>query len=126
MPNPRSQWLHRLHPKRLDPSIGAIAGLASAVSVIVGFIAQNAMGHGWHKASIALHLAKKPLIVRLAPAIAAIAVGIATAAALLRFYNWYREARVRAAARSVEQAIAEIPSNSTQVVEQDAARVERG
>ena len=125
MHNPRSQWLHRLHPKRLDPSIGAIAGLASAVSGIVGFIAQNAMGHGWRKASIALHLAKKPLIVRLAPAIAAVAVGIATAAALLRFYNWCREARVKAAERSVEQAITDIPSNSTQVVEQDAARAER-
>jgi hypothetical protein len=125
MHNPHSQWLHRFHPKRLDPSIGPIAGLASAVSVIVGFIAQKAMGHGWHKASIALHLAKKPLIVRLAPAIAAVAVGIATAAALLRFYNWYREARARAAARSVEHAITDIPSNSTQVVEQDAARAER-
>jgi hypothetical protein len=125
MHNPHSQWLHRFHPKRLDPSIGPIAGLASAVSVIVGFIAQKAMGHGWHKASIALHLAKKPLIVRLAPAIAAVAVGIATAAALLRFYNWAREARVRAAARSVEHAITETPSNSTQVVEQDAARAEQ-
>ena len=125
MHNPRSPWLHRLHPKRLDPSIGPIAGLASAVSVIVGFIAQKAMGHGWHKASIALHLAKKPLIVRLAPAIAAVAVGIATAAALLRFYNWCREARVRTAALSVEQVVTEIPSNSTQVVEQNAARPER-
>jgi hypothetical protein len=123
--NPTSQWLHRLHPKRLDPSIGPIAGLASAVSVIVGFIAQKAMGHGWHKASIALHLAKKPLIVRLAPAIAAVAVGIATAAALLRFYNWFRDARVRAAAHGVEQATTEIPSNSSQVVEQNAARAER-
>jgi hypothetical protein len=125
MPDPRSHWLHRLHPKRLDPSIGAIAGLASAVSVIVGFIAQNAMGHGWHKASIALHLAKKPLIVRLAPAIAAVAVGIATAAALLRFYNWYCEARFRAAARSVEQEITEMPPNSAQVVEKGAAQAER-
>ena len=109
-----SQWLHRLHPRRLDPSIGAIAGLASAVSVIVGFMAQNAMGHGWHKALIALHLAKKPLIVRLAPAIAGIAVGIATAAALVRFYNWCSEARVTAAPRSPNQA-----------VEQDAARPTR-
>ncbi len=120
----RSHWLNRLHPKRLDPSIGAIAGLASAVSVIVGFIAQSAMGHGWHKASIALHLAKKPLIVRLAPAIAAVAVGIATAAALLRFYNWYSEARVRSAARSVDQKITEMPPNS-QAVEKGAAQAER-
>jgi hypothetical protein len=117
MHDPRSQWLHRLHPKRLDPSIGAIAGLASAVSVIVGFIAQNAMGHGWHKALIALHLAKKPLIVRLAPAIAAVAVGIATTAALLRFYNWYREVHVTVAARSIDP--------TTQVVEQGVARTKR-
>ena len=125
MHNPRSQWLHRLHPKRLDPSIGAIAGLASAVSVIVGFLAQNAMGHGWHKASIALHLAKKPLIVRLAPAIAAVAVGIATAAALLRFYNWYRDGRVRASADNVDQAVIETPPPASQAVEPDGARGER-
>jgi hypothetical protein len=124
MHDPRSQWLHRLHPKKLDPSIGAIAGLASAVSVIVGFMAQNAMGHGWRRAFVALHLARKPLIVRLAPALAAVAVGIATAAALLRFYNWCREARVTATARGIEQTI-EIPPNSTQVVEQGAARAER-
>jgi hypothetical protein len=84
---------HHLHPKRLDPSIGAIAGLAGAVSVIVGFLAQSAMGHGWHKMFIALHLAKKPLIVRLAPVFTGIAVGVATAAALIRFYNWIREPR---------------------------------
>jgi hypothetical protein len=124
MHDPRSQWLDRLHPKRLDPSIGAIAGLASAVSVIVGFVAQNAIGHGWRRAFIALHLAKKPLIVRLAPALAAVAVGIATAAALLRFYNWFREARVTARARRIAQTI-EMRPNSTQIVEQGAARAER-
>jgi hypothetical protein len=41
----RMQWLRRLHPRRIDPSIGVIAGLASAVSVIVGLMAQNALGH---------------------------------------------------------------------------------
>jgi hypothetical protein len=85
--------IHHLHPKRLDPSIGAIAGLASAVSVVVGFLAQSAMGHGWHRMFITLHLAKKPWIVRLAPVFAGVAVGIATAAALIRFYNWLREPR---------------------------------
>jgi hypothetical protein len=89
----REQWFRRLHPKRLDPSIGAIAGLAGAVSVIVGFLAEKAMGHGWHRAVIALHLAKRPMITRIAPILAGIAVGIATAAALVRFYNWYREPR---------------------------------
>jgi hypothetical protein len=89
----RTQWLHRLHPKRIDPSIGVIAGLASAVSVFVGFMAQKALGHGWHRAFIALHVAKKPMIVELAPVISGVAVGIATAAALVRFYNWCREIR---------------------------------
>jgi hypothetical protein len=88
-----TQWLHRFHPKRIDPSIGVIAGLASAVSVIVGLMAQSALGHGWHRAFIALHVAKKPMIVQLAPVISGVAVGIATAAALVRFYNWYREIR---------------------------------
>ena len=89
----RTQWLHRLHPRRIDPWIGVIAGLASAVSVIVGLIAQNALGHGWHRAFIALHVAKKPMIADLAPVISGVAVGIATAAALVRFYNWCREIR---------------------------------
>jgi hypothetical protein len=89
----RTHWLHRLHPKRIDPSIGVIAGLASAVSVIVGLMAQSALGHGWYRAFIALHVAKKPMIVELAPVISGVAVGIATAAALVRFYNWYREIR---------------------------------
>jgi hypothetical protein len=99
--------VHHLHPRRLDPSIGAIAGLASAVSVIVGFLAQSAMGHGWHKALITLHLSKKPLIVRFAPVIAGIAVGIATAAALLRFYNWLREPRAAGHGETPKPAIAE-------------------
>jgi hypothetical protein len=97
----RTQWLYRLHPKRIDPSIGVIAGLASAVSVIVGLMAQNALGHGWHRAFIALHVAKKPMIVELAPVISGVAVGIATAAALVRFYNWYRE--IRGATRSCNE-----------------------
>jgi hypothetical protein len=94
-----TQHLHKLHPKRLDPSIGAIAGFASAVSVIVGVLAQNAMGHGWHKMLITMHLAKKPMIVSLAPVFTGIAVGIATAAALIRFYNWTREPRAQHEAR---------------------------
>jgi hypothetical protein len=93
IPALREQWSRRLHPKRLDPSIGAIAGLVGAVSVIVGLLAEKAMGHGWHRAVIALHLAKRPMITRIAPILAGIAAGIATAAALVRFYNWWREQR---------------------------------
>ena len=117
----RTRWLQRLHPRRLDPSIGAIAGLAGAVSVIVGFMAQNAMGHGWHRAFLVLHLAKKPLIVRLAPVMTGIAVGIATAAALVRFYNWCREARGIEVRSLEKQADIETPAKSTSAVEQGSA-----
>ena len=91
----RNHWLKILHPRRLDPSIGAIAGLVTAVSVIVGYFAQSAIGHGWHRAFIALHVVKRPLIVRLAPFLTGAAIAIATAAALLRFYNWFRESEWR-------------------------------
>ncbi|MEP6884871.1 MAG: hypothetical protein ABJC66_08985 [Gammaproteobacteria bacterium] len=84
-------WVRILHPRRLDPSVGAVAGVVSAVSVIVGYLAQRAMGHGWHKAFIALHVVKRPMIVRLAPFFTGTAIAIVTAGALLRFYNWYRE-----------------------------------
>lgn len=86
-----NHWIRKLHPRRLDPSIGAIAGLVTSVSVIVGYLAQSAIGHGWHRAFIALHVVKKPLIVRLAPFLTGAAIAIATAAALLRFYNWLKE-----------------------------------
>jgi hypothetical protein len=105
IPDLHKHLIHHLHPRRLDPSIGAIAGLASAVSVIVGFLAQSAMGHGWHKMLITLHLAKKPWIVRLAPVFAGIAVGVATAAALIRFYNWMREPRAAAHGEATQPAI---------------------
>ena len=36
---------------------------------------------------------EQPLIAELAPVISGVAVGIATAAALVRFYNWCREIR---------------------------------
>jgi len=37
-----------------------------------------------------LHLAKPPLILKLAPFIAGLAVAFATASGLLRFYTWYK------------------------------------
>jgi hypothetical protein len=42
---------------------------------------------------LALHLAKKPLIVQAAPFIAGFAVMAATVAGLLSFYSWWREMR---------------------------------
>jgi hypothetical protein len=82
---------HKLHPKRLDKSMGALASLASAISVFVGVFAARIAPHGWHRAFVTLHLSKDPMIVRLAPIIAGIAIAVATAGAILRFFNWCTE-----------------------------------
>ncbi len=106
----RGRVVRHLHPRRLYPSLGAIAGLAGTVSLLVGFLAQRAIGHGWHRMFMTLHLARPPLIVRIAPVVAAIAVGIATAAALLRFYNWTRDARPPAPESGVQVPAAGDPA----------------
>ena len=80
-----------LHHKRLGESTGAIAGLAGAVSVIVGFLAARATPTGFKGFAMALHLTHKPLLLRIAPLITGIAVAIATAAGLFRFYTWWVE-----------------------------------
>jgi hypothetical protein len=80
-----------LHHKRLSSSTGAIAGLISAVSVIVGTLAAYAAPRGWHKVALALHFAKKPLILQIAPVIAGAAVTVATFASLLKFLSWCLE-----------------------------------
>jgi hypothetical protein len=80
-----------LHHKRLSSSTGAIAGMITAVSVIVGTLAAYLAPKGWHKVAFALHIAKKPLLVKLAPFIAGVAVTVATAAALVRFLSWCLE-----------------------------------
>jgi len=80
-----------LHHKRLSSSTGAIAGLASGLSVLVGMIAAHFAPRGLTRVSIALHIVKKPLIVKLAPVIAGVAVAFATAAGILRFYSWLQE-----------------------------------
>ena len=77
-----------LHHKRLGNSTGAIAGFVGGLSVIVGFIAARAAPKGFSKISVALHLAKKPFIVRLAPVIAGLAVAIAAVAGIIKFYSW--------------------------------------
>jgi hypothetical protein len=93
----------------------------------VGFMAQNAMGHTWRRVFIALHLVKKPLIVRLAPALAGIAVGIATAAALLRFYNWCQDLCF-GPAQAVEKqpAYTAQPAQAIPAAEQRAPQTENG
>ncbi len=81
--------LKTLHHRRLGDSTGAIAGLASGVSVLVGVVAAHFAPHGFRRLALALHLAKKPLILQLGPFIAGVAVAFATASGILRFYTWY-------------------------------------
>ena len=74
--------------KNVHRSVGAIAGLASALSVIVGTLAGHATPRGWGRVTMALHITKKPFIVKLVPLLTGASVAIATAAGLLGFYLW--------------------------------------
>jgi hypothetical protein len=49
-------------------------------------LAAYATPKGWDRVSLALHITKKPFIMKLAPLITGVAVAIATAAGLLGFY----------------------------------------
>ena len=90
----QTSWAAKtFHHKNLARSIGAIASLAGALSVLVGVMAQHFAPHGWGRVTMALHLAKKPLLLQLAPYIAGFAVAAATAAGILSFYSWYRDGR---------------------------------
>lgn len=73
--------------------MGAIAGFVSALSVIVGTLAAQATPKGWGRITMALHMTKKPFIVRLAPIITGVSVAIVTAASLLGFYLWLVDRR---------------------------------
>jgi hypothetical protein len=73
-------------------SLGAVAGLASALSVMVGTLAAYATPKGWGRVSMALHMTHKPLIMKLAPLMTGVAVTIATCAGLMGFYLWLIEA----------------------------------
>jgi hypothetical protein len=77
-----------LNSKKVHKSAGAIAGFASALSVIVGSLAAYATPKGWGRVTMALHMTKKPFIVKLAPLLTGVSVAIATAAGLLGFYLW--------------------------------------
>ena len=85
-----------LHPKRLSKTLAAIAGFASALSVIVGMIAARMAPHGFARLSVALHLSKQPFIMQLAAGIAGIAVAAATISGLLHFWTWWQEREVDA------------------------------
>jgi hypothetical protein len=74
MRNLRSYITKPLQPKRLSNSTAALAGLASALSVFVGVLAARAAPHGWLGIASAMHLHRQPLMVKLAPVVAGIAV----------------------------------------------------
>jgi hypothetical protein len=101
-----SRWAKTFHHKNLARSIGAIASLAGALSVLIGYLATHMAPHGIGRVKMALHLAKKPLLMQLAPYIAAFAVTAATVAGLLSFYSWYREGRDRRKAASSSEPAA--------------------
>ena len=94
-----SRWSTTLHHKNLARSIGAIASLAGAVSVLVGMLATRMSPHGWGRVKMALHLTKKPVLMQLAPFIATFAVTAATVAGILSFYSWYRDGKDQRAPR---------------------------
>jgi hypothetical protein len=70
-----------------------MAGLAGALSVLVGVLAAHLAPHGFSRLTVAMHFARVPLIVRLAPVVAGIAVCLGAAAGLLSFYSWWVERR---------------------------------
>jgi hypothetical protein len=82
-----------LRDKKLHRSTGAIAGLASAFSVMVGALAAYATPKGWGRVTMALHLTKKPFLVKVAPIVTGVAVALATAAGLIGFLVWWMEGR---------------------------------
>ena len=77
-----------LSNKRLHRSVAALAGLTSALSVLVGLLAAFATPHGWGRVTMVLHITKKPLILKIAPYITGVSMAVATAAGLLGFYIW--------------------------------------
>jgi hypothetical protein len=98
-----------LQPKRLTNSTAALAGLASAVSVFVGVLAARAAPHGWLRIASALHLHRQPLIIKLAPLVAGVAITIATAAGLFKFYSWCLERDPEETAAESDDKIELIP-----------------
>jgi hypothetical protein len=91
------RWVDTLHHKRLGKSTGALAGLAGAVSVLTGLLAAHYSPKGWSKVGIALHFSRAPLIVKLAPIMAAVAVALAVVSGVLHFYTWCKEGQAEEA-----------------------------
>jgi ABC-type amino acid transport substrate-binding protein len=88
MPDLRSTVAEAFKSKKVHKSAGAIAGFASALSVIVGTLAAYATPRGFGRVTMALHITRKPFIMKLAPLLTGASVAIATAAGILGFYLW--------------------------------------
>jgi hypothetical protein len=80
-----------LHPRRLAKTMAAIAGLTCALSVLAGVIAARAAPHGLRGLAVSLHLARQPLMVKIAAGITSVAVVAAAVSGLLHFYAWWQE-----------------------------------
>ena len=83
--------LQRLDKKKVHRSLGAVAGLVSALSVIIGTLAARATPRGWGRVSMALHLTKKPFIMKLAPILTGASVAVVCAVGIMGFYIWLVE-----------------------------------
>jgi hypothetical protein len=81
----------RLHPRRLSKMTAAIAALAGALSVAVGVLASRLGPHGLRGLAVSLHLAREPLIVKVAAGIGTVAVATAAVSGVLHFYLWWQE-----------------------------------
>jgi hypothetical protein len=69
----------------------ALAALAGALSVLVGGLAAHFAPHGLRGIAVSLHLARQPLILKLAVGITSVALVMAAVSGLLHFYIWWQE-----------------------------------
>ncbi|MGC1458129.1 MAG: hypothetical protein WA825_07610 [Steroidobacteraceae bacterium] len=77
--------------KRIAKTTAAIAGLTCSLSVLAGVIAARVGPHGLRGIAVSMHLARQPLIVKVAAGITSVAVVTAVVSGLLHFYTWWRE-----------------------------------
>ncbi len=103
MPNLARHVAKTLHSKKLHRSAGAIAGLAGALSVVIGTLAGYATPKGWGRVTMALHMTKKPFVVKLAPIVTGVSVTIAAVAGLLGFFVWWMEGKDEASEDRTER-----------------------
>jgi hypothetical protein len=84
-----------IHHSHLSSATGAVAAGVSVISGVMSVIVMFTAPHGFHRFTVALHIARQPMLVTIAPYIAAFAVVAAAIAGVLRLYSWGREAGAR-------------------------------